>query len=381
MVPLPAAEPFTALKDHDPILCATVIQRLLALPALAAARTRGGRMRARPAVAALAAAAAFVAGCGSGGSGVSKDPVTQVSTGGGLQEKVRAALTPAADHFPATGGKTLQALANEIGGGSQMGLASSVFVAGRENRLAFGVIDRNAGFLYGPTAVYVARTPESPAKGPYPAPADVLVTDVPYRSKQAATEQDPFAAIYAAQVPFRRPGKYSVMAVSLVNGKPVAAPGAISVLPQGRDRIPEVGDEAPRVATDTVASARGDLSAIDTRQPPSPDLHRKSLTDVLGKKPVALLFATPQLCQSRVCGPVVDEALQLKTKYGNRMEFIHQEVYKDNNPSKGLREPLLRYHLATEPWLFVINKQGRITARLEGSFGLAAFERALKTAL
>ena len=356
-------------------------ERHFTLPARPSPRTRGGRLRVGPAVAALAAAAAFLAGCGSGGSGVSKDPVTQISTGGGLQAKVRAALTPSADHFPATGGKTLQALANEIGGGSQMGLASSVFVAGRENRLAFGVIDRNAGFLYGPTAVYVARTPESPAKGPYPAPADVLVTDVPYRSKQAATEQDPFAAIYAAQVPFRRPGKYSVMAVSLVNGKPVAAPGAISVLPQGRDRIPEVGDEAPKVATDTVASARGDLSAIDTRQPPSPDLHRKSLTDVLGKKPVALLFATPQLCQSRVCGPVVDEALQLKTKYGDRIEFIHQEVYKDNNPSKGLREPLLRYHLATEPWLFVINKQGRITARLEGSFGLDAFERALKTAL
>src|SRR4029079_4931599 len=135
---------------------------------------RGRRVRPRTGTrcAAQAAAAAFVAGCGSGRSGVSKDPVTQISTGGGLQAKVRAALTPSADHFPATGGKTLQALANEIGGGSQMGLASSVFVAGRENRLAFGVIDRNAGFLYGPTAVYVARTPESPAKGPYPAPAD-----------------------------------------------------------------------------------------------------------------------------------------------------------------------------------------------------------------
>ena len=123
MVPLRAAEPFTALKDHDPILCPTVTERHFTLPARPSPRTRGGRMRARPVVAALAAAAAFVAGCGSGGSGVSKDPVTQISTGGGLQAKVRAALTPSADHFPATGGKTLQALANEIGGGSQMGLA------------------------------------------------------------------------------------------------------------------------------------------------------------------------------------------------------------------------------------------------------------------
>jgi hypothetical protein len=63
------------------------------------------------------------------------------------------------------------------------------------------------------------------------------------------------------------------------------------------------------------------------------------------------------------------------------VEFIHQEVYEKNDPKKGLREPLKRLNLATEPWLFVVNKQGRITARLEGSFGLAAFEKALKTGL
>ena len=96
---------------------------------------------------------------------------------------------------------------------------------------------------------------------------------------------------------------------------------------------------------------------------------------------MALLFATPQLCQSRVCGPVVDVALQMKAKYGDRVEFIHQEVYEDNDPNKGLREPLQRFNLPTEPWLFVVGKDGRITARLEGSFGLGAFEQALKTAL
>jgi hypothetical protein len=335
-------------------------------------------MRARVVAVALVAAAAVLVGCGGGRS---EDPVSQLPKSGGLQEKVRAAQTPPASEFPAPKGKTLQALANEIGGGPEMGLAGSVFVAGRENRLAFGVIDRNAGFLYAPTAVYVARTPDSRARGPYPAPADVLVTDVPFRSKQAATEQDPFAAVYGARVPFTRPGKYSVMSVSLVKGKPVAAPGQVTVATAAQDRIPDVGEKAPAVETDTIASARGDLAAIDTRQPPSADLHRESLTEVLGKKPVALLFATPQLCQSRVCGPVVDEALQLKAKYGDRMAFIHQEVYVDNNPSKGLREPLRRFHLATEPWLFVIGRDGRITARLEGSFGLNAFEKALKTAL
>jgi len=69
-----------------------VTERHFTLPARPSTRTRGGRLRVGPAVAALAAAAAFLAGCGSGGSGVSKDPVTQISTGGGLQAKVRAAL-------------------------------------------------------------------------------------------------------------------------------------------------------------------------------------------------------------------------------------------------------------------------------------------------
>ena len=267
----------------------------------------------RAALALLAALLLALAGCGGGdgggGDAPSDDPVAQVPSG--LQEKVRAARDPQASEFPKPAGKTLQALADSIGGGPEMGLAGSVFLAGQENRVAFGVIDKNAGFLYGKTALYYAKTPGSPAKGPFVAPADVLVTDAPYRSEQAATEADPFAAVYAAQVPFKAPGQYSVMAVSLVDGKPVAAPGQLKVIAPADDKIPEVGEPAPKVQTDTVASAGGDVEAIDTRRPTS-DMHG-NFADAVGKKPVALLFATPQLCQSRVCGPVVDVGLQLRS--------------------------------------------------------------------
>jgi hypothetical protein len=338
-------------------------------------------MRATALAAALAALVLAATGCGGddddGGGGAAKDPVAQVPSG--LQEKVRAARDPQPSEFPQAGGKTLQALADEIGGGPEMGLAGSVFLAGQKNRVAFGVIDDQAGFVYGKTALYVAPTPESPAEGPYVAPADVLVTDAPYRSQQAATEADPFAAVYAAQVPFSKPGQYAVMAVTIVNGKPVAAPGQVKVITKKADRIPEVGEPAPKVVTDTVASAGGDVEAIDTRRPTS-DMHA-DFADEVGKKPIALLFATPQLCQSRVCGPVVDVGLQLRARYGDQVEFIHQEVYTDNDPNKGLRKPLQEFALQTEPWLFVVGKDGKVTARLEGSFGLNAFEQALKTAL
>jgi hypothetical protein len=330
--------------------------------------------------AAIAALVLALAGCGGddgGDGGGAKDPVSQVPSG--LQEKVRSAGDPQPSEFPKPGGKTLQALADEIGGGPEMGMAGSVFLAGQDNRVAFGVIDDQAGFVYGKTALYVARTPESPAKGPYVAPADVLVTEAPYRSQQAATEADPFAAVYAAQVPFGKPGKYAVMAVTLVDGKPVASPGQLEVIKPEDDQIPQVGEPAPKVETDTVASAGGDVEAIDTRRPTS-DMHA-NFAEVAGSKPVALLFATPQLCVSRVCGPVTDIALQLRSRYGDQAEFIHQEVYTDNDPNKGLRPSLDEFGLRTEPWLFVVGKDGNVTARLEGSFGLNAFEQALKTAL
>jgi hypothetical protein len=325
----------------------------------------------------LLAAAVLLAGCGGSDA---KDPAAQVTAKGGLRAKVRAAQAVTAAEFPAVKGRTLQQVANAAGAaGPELGLASSDFIVGRD-RLAFGIIDNRSGFVYGKTAVYVAPSPSKPAEGPYPAPADVLITQGRYRSKQAATEADPFAAVYAAQVPFKRPGKYSILSVTKTGTKTYAAPGQITVIADRDDRIPGVGDRPPKVKTDTLASARGGIASIDTRQPPS-DMHAKSFADVLGKKPVALLFATPQLCQSRVCGPVVDEALQMRAKYGKRIEFIHQEVYVDNDVKKGLREPLKRFNLATEPWLFVVGRDGRITARLEGSFGLAAFDRALKTAL
>jgi len=336
----------------------------------------------RVASAAACALALAIAGCGGDDGGAeapADDPVAQVPSG--IQERVRAAQDPQKAEFPAAGGKTLQELADSIGGGPEMGLAGSIFRAGEENRIAFGVIDDTSGFVYGKTALYYAKSPTSPAKGPFPAPADVLVTDPPFRSEQAATETDPFAAVYASHVKLpAKPGDYAVMTVTLVDGKPVAAPGQITVTAPADDRVPAVGEEAPKVQTDTVASAGGDVESIDTRRPTS-DMHEDSFADVVGKKPVALIFATPQLCQSRVCGPVVDVALQLKSRYGDQIDFIHQEVYTGNDPSKGLRKPLQEFGLPSEPWLFVVGADGKITARLEGSFGLDAFEQALKTAL
>ena len=140
---------------------------------------------------------------------------------------------------------------------------------------------------------------------------------------------------------------------------------------------PDVGEKAIPIDTETVASAGGDLASIDTRMPPAPELHQENVRDVLGKKPLVLLFATPQLCQSRVCGPVVDVALQVKAAADDDVAFVHQEVFKDNRVERGARPQLGAWRLATEPWTFVIDRKGIVRARFEGPMSVGELQRAV----
>jgi hypothetical protein len=330
------------------------------------------------AFAVLAAAALLAAGCGGSDSAAPKPP-PGVSKKDFAAELAAASTATAAD-FPAVKGRTLQQVADTARAGNQIGFATSVLTPG-ENRLAFGVIDKANSFVYGKSAIYIARDPGRTALGPYPAPADSLLTKPAFRSQNAAVESSPIAQIYAAKVPFPQAGNWSALVVTKQGATLTGAAAQVEVTAKSKSKIPDVGDRPPRVSTDTVAGAAGNLAAIDTRRPFARELHTVDFKDVLGRKPVALLFATPQLCQSRVCGPVVDIALQMRQEYGDRMAFIHQEVYRDNQVNKGLRAPLQAFHLQTEPWLFTIGRDGRIAARLEGSFGVREFRQAIQAAL
>jgi hypothetical protein len=124
----------------------------------------------------------------------------------------------------------------------------------------------------------------------------------------------------------------------------------------------------------------GDISEIETRIPPD-SMHDTDYADVLGKEPILIVFATPQFCQTRVCGPTVDIVEQVKSKIGDEATFIHMEVFNDNDPGKGPRPQLQAFNLETEPWAFVIDRKGRITARFEGAFGAEELTRATEAAI
>jgi hypothetical protein len=281
---------------------------------------------------------------------------------------------PRARQFPAAGGRTLQQLAGLATFSAQLGAATGTFTPGSD-RYAFGLNASSGEFIYAPTAVYIASSPTSPAQGPFLAPADPLYVAPTYRSEQA--DPDGIAAVYHVQLPLPRAGVYSVLAVTRTARGLVASPGEIAVA--GSSPIPGVGQAAPAVDTDTLASVHGDLTLVTTRLPPE-NMHSVSFKQVLGRRPVVLLFSTPSLCKSRICGPVTDITVQLQHEFP-QVVFLHEEIYVGNDPSKGLRPQMKAFHLQTEPWLFAVNRRGTIAARLEGAFGLGEGRAAVDAAL
>ncbi|MDO8187145.1 hypothetical protein Q5424_07320 [Conexibacter sp. JD483] len=321
------------------------------------------------------AALIALAGCGSSdGGGGATSPNARAAPASSPQ--LVTAASPTEAEFPQAGGKTLQQLADTMRPGPQLGLATSVYTPGTD-RLAFGLIDGDNKFVYGRTAVYIAKRPGGPAQGPFLAPADSLEVRTAFRSQTSNSTAGELKAVYHATVDFPRAGRWYVLSATRLGDQLYGATADVKV--GDHPRIPAAGDSAPRVDTPTPASVGNDVSKIDTRTPPS-EMHRVSLRDVLGKKPVVLLFATPALCQSRVCGPVADIGAQLQAAYGDRVEFIHNEVYVDNDPSKGLRPQLTAYGLTTEPWLFAIARDGRVVERLEGAFGIEEYRQAVEKA-
>jgi hypothetical protein len=306
-------------------------------------------------------------------------PTTTTTSSGNLPpavDELRAAQHPQASAFPSASGRSLKQLAAEAKGGIQFGPATGVYVPG-VRRIAFGLNASSGAFVYAPTAVYVSTSPTAPARGPFLAPADPVGVEPQYRSQQNAAPGG-LKAIYEANIPLPHKGTFTILTLTKTSGGLLGATGEVAVA--ASSPIPDVGQRPPDVATDTLASVNGDASLLTTRIPPE-SMHAVSLNQVLGKRPVALLISTPQLCTSRVCGPVTDILVQLQHQFGSKLAFIHQEVYVDNQPSKGLRPPLQAFHLQTEPWLFTIDRQGKIVARLEGAYGLNAARQALEAAL
>lgn len=283
-----------------------------------------------------------------------------------------------AEDFPDPAGKTIAEIREGLGPGPVLSPSVSLLEPG-PNRLAFGLFDRaRKQIVDAPAAIYLAPLEGGPVRGPFTARYESLEVKPQFQSEGVKADPDSATSIYVAEVKLPKPGDYEVLGVVQLDDNLAAAERvAVRVVRDGP--VPEPGEPAISVETPTKADVGGNVAQIDTRVPPG-SMHDADLSEVLGQKPVMLIFATPALCQSRVCGPVVDIAEQVKAGYDGDAEFIHMEIYNDNELDKGFREQVIKWKLPTEPWVFTIDRAGKVAARLEGAFSARELEQALAKA-
>ena len=308
-------------------------------------------------------AAVLVAGCG-GEEGTPPPPQPQASG------------RPA--DFPRAHGKTLGDLKAESGRSLVFAPTTVKALKKGMNRYGFALYDVAGKQVTGArVALYTARKDGTGLQGPFIARSESLKVGGPFQSRTTAADVNAAKAVYVAEVPFHHWGKQIVAAMAKLDGRLVMASPHTADVVRRRFGPPGVGDMAIPVHTRTLADVGGDASRIDTRIPPATDLLETDLADVVGRKPVVITFATPALCQSRVCGPVVDIVEQAKAHAPAGVAFIHQEIWQDNEVDRGIQGPVAAWRLPSEPWTFVIARSGRIAARFEGAFSAGELERAI----
>ncbi|HTR74420.1 MAG TPA: hypothetical protein VMH33_04070 [Solirubrobacterales bacterium] len=219
----------------------------------------------------------------------------------------------------------------------------------------------------------------APAVGPFPARIESLATTPAFQGRTTTEDPNVASVVYSSEIDFPGEGEYRPIAL-IKEGGGFRAKSLRSIQVGEFAKIPRPGEKAPRIDTPTAADVGGDLAKLSTRVPPD-TLNKVNYADVLGKEPILLLFTTPKFCQSRVCGPVVDVTQQAQHEFEGKANFIHMEIYNENDPSKGVRPQVRRFHLPTEPWLFAIDREGVVRATVEGGFGTELMDKTVEKAV
>jgi hypothetical protein len=242
-------------------------------------------------------------------------------------------------------------------------------------RVAFLVIDSRGKSIERPRArVWIARSLDDQPL--LETTARLENVGVPGVSAAAAGD---VTHVYVARPRLPKAGKY-VLVAEPVGGRPIQ--GAMDLEVAEKPKAPAVGSKALPSRTPTIASTDGDFATLTTRTPPDVALLRHSVAESLeARAPFVLAFATPKFCASRTCGPVVDVVDHVRTRIGKSpARFIHVEIYEDNQPPE-LNRWVKEWKLPTEPWVFLVGRDGRIKERFEGSVSALELEAAVRARL
>jgi hypothetical protein len=193
--------------------------------------------------------------------------------------------------------------------------------------------------------------------------------------------------IYAADVTFTAAGDWAADFSTTKDG--IAETTRVAFQVAEKSSTPVVGSKAPVTKTPTLADVGGEVQRLSTDQHPDPDFYRTSVDQAIRKhEPFVLVFATPAFCTSRQCGPTLDAVKEI-AKGAPKMTFINVEPYQlefsngrlqpvlDTNGQLQATEVTDAWGLLTEPWIFVVDREGIV----RGSFAVIASPEELKAAI
>jgi hypothetical protein len=186
--------------------------------------------------------------------------------------------------------------------------------------------------------------------------------------------------LYVTTADFTEAGQWGAeFTTSKAGGTPETVRVRFDVKPSGSP-IP-VGGRAPSVRTPTLADVGGDLAKISSDPKPRASFYQTSVDQALAAhKPFVLIFATPAFCTSGQCGPTLD-LIKGVADAEPSTTFINVEPYKLTF-ANGHLQPVLdgsgnlqpvdatnAYGLLSEPWIFVVDRNGIVTASFEAIVG------------
>jgi hypothetical protein len=262
---------------------------------------------------------------------------------------------------------TLEALWQNSGAAVALVMGTSEYVPGTA-RVSFLVVANNGRAVARPTAdVWIARSRD----------------DRPLARTIAHLERVGVSAdvqsIYVAHVHVPRAGRYWILARPI--GGDVRIGGIATLDVKAQSATPAVGAKAP--ASDNPTLGTAPIRLLTTSVPPDRALLRYTIAGSLhAHAPFVVVFATPRFCTSRTCGPVVNVVQTVRKELRrSAVRFIHVEIYRDNNPAKGNNRWVRQWRLQTEPWVFLVGRDGRIKAKFEGAISPGELERAVRSRL
>ena len=255
---------------------------------------------------------------------------------------------------------------SEAGAAITVALAVSDIAVGR-NRFAFALLDSNN--LPIPDATVQVKV------FPGNNPSNVQASKASYHGEGLAR------GVYVTYADFDSAGVWKAEMEVETPGK-LRLKGDVGFQVAAKSMTPGIGQPVPLSQNKTVKGFPN-LEEITSDRPLDPDLYQLTIAEaVAARKPFVVVFATPAFCTSKACGPVVEVVKQLKGKIGSRMNYIHVEIF--DNPSelsKGSRDFRVSktvddWKLPSEPWIFLVDPQGKVAAKFEGPATLDELEPA-----